>query len=156
MLVALDARGYSPGAVATAVQLAARRRRGIHVLVPITVPTRRRSTPTLPEQERAAQTIIEQARIQGGRRVTGHYEKVRAGQAGRLIVEEAREMRAHGDRACRCRRAGGGSVFGRTLETVLAERPCRVIIETDAGARQRRAGARAPRRAAICAARDAR
>jgi APA family basic amino acid/polyamine antiporter len=27
-------------------------------------------------------------------------------------------------------RAGGGSVFGRTLETVLAERPCRVIIES--------------------------
>jgi APA family basic amino acid/polyamine antiporter len=24
-----------------------------------------------------------------------------------------------------------GAVFGRTLETVLAERPCRVIIQTD-------------------------
>ena len=31
------------------------------------------------------------------------------------------------------RRAGGAgtSVFGRTVETVLAERPCRVIIQSD-------------------------
>jgi APA family basic amino acid/polyamine antiporter len=25
----------------------------------------------------------------------------------------------------------GGTVFGRTVETVLAERPCRVIIQAD-------------------------
>jgi APA family basic amino acid/polyamine antiporter len=29
------------------------------------------------------------------------------------------------------RPGGGGSVFGRTVETVLAERPCRVIIQSD-------------------------
>ena len=28
------------------------------------------------------------------------------------------------------RRVSGYSVFGKTLETVLAERPCRVIIES--------------------------
>jgi APA family basic amino acid/polyamine antiporter len=28
------------------------------------------------------------------------------------------------------KRKASGSLFGRTLETVLAERPCRVIIET--------------------------
>jgi APA family basic amino acid/polyamine antiporter len=28
------------------------------------------------------------------------------------------------------RRIPGTSLFGKTLETVLAERPCRVIIET--------------------------
>ncbi len=33
VLVALDGREYSPGAMATAIKLAARRRRGIHVLV---------------------------------------------------------------------------------------------------------------------------
>ena len=27
-------------------------------------------------------------------------------------------------------RVGGASVFGKTVETVLAERPCRVIIES--------------------------
>ena len=35
----------------------------------------------------------------------------------------------------------GASLFGKTLETVLAERPCRVIIESspDGSQRQRRA-----------------
>ncbi len=28
------------------------------------------------------------------------------------------------------RRINGASLFGKTLETVLAERPCRVIIES--------------------------
>ena len=37
-------------------------------------------------------------------------------------------------------RAGGGALFGRTLETVLAERPCRVIIESVAGAARAGAG----------------
>ena len=30
----------------------------------------------------------------GGRRVSGHWEKVRPGQGGRRIVEEAREIKA--------------------------------------------------------------
>ena len=133
VLVALDPRGYSPGAVATAVRMAARRRRGIHVLVTITVPASAPLDAAMPEQERAAQTIIEQARIQGGRRVTGHYEKVRAGQAGRLIIEEAIELRATAIVMPLPPRQAG-SVFGKTLETVLQDRPCRVIIHTDAAA----------------------
>ena len=28
------------------------------------------------------------------------------------------------------RRVAGGSLFGKTLETVLADRPCRVVIES--------------------------
>jgi APA family basic amino acid/polyamine antiporter len=28
------------------------------------------------------------------------------------------------------RRVAGGSIVGKTIETVLAERPCRVIIES--------------------------
>ncbi len=133
VLLALDPRGYSPGAVAMAVRLAARRRRGIHVLVPITVPASSPLDAAMPEQERAAQSIIEQARIQGGRRVTGHYEKVRAGQAGRLIIEEASELRATAIVMPLPPRQSG-SVFGKTLETVLQDRPCRVIIHTDAAA----------------------
>ncbi len=75
----------------------------------------------LPEQDLAAKGIIEQARIQGGRRVTGHVERVRAGQAGRMIVDEAREMRARAIVMPLPRRTGT-TVFGKTLETVLAER----------------------------------
>jgi APA family basic amino acid/polyamine antiporter len=32
-------------------------------------------------------------------------------------------------------RSGGGTLFGRTLETVLTERPCRIIIESQPGGR---------------------
>jgi basic amino acid/polyamine antiporter, APA family len=43
------------------------------------------------------------------------------------------------------RRVDGASLFGKTLETVLTERPCRVIIEsspdgTRGGRRQARVG----------------
>jgi len=130
VLLALDGRTFSPGAMATAVKVATRRRKGIHVIVPIVVPTSSPLDADLPEQELAAQEIIEQAKLQGGRRVTGHYQKVRAGQAGRLVVTEAREMSAKVIVMALPPRAGG-AVFGKTVETVLAERPCRVIIQHD-------------------------
>jgi basic amino acid/polyamine antiporter, APA family len=85
----------------------------------------------LPEQEAAANSLIEQARVQGGRRVTGHWEKVRGGQAGRRIIEEAEDMRATAIVMGLPRRVAGASLFGKTLETVLADRPCRVVIETN-------------------------
>ena len=135
VLVAFDAMHYVPDAIATAAKLAARRRRGIHVLVTVTVPHSAPIDATLPDQESAAQAIIEQAKLQGGRRVSGHVEKVRAGQTGRLIVNEAREMRAAAV-VMPVPAKRGGVIFGPTLETVLAERPCRVIIESapDGGA----------------------
>ncbi len=147
ILVAFDGDRFYPQAVATAAKLAARRRRGIHVLVTITVPASSPLDAELPEQELAATAVIEQARIQGGRRVTGHIERVRAGQAGRTIVEEAREMRARAIVMPLPRRAGP-SVFGKTLETVLAERPCRVIIESESGDDPARARALALARSA--------
>ena len=116
--------------IATAAKLAARRRRGIHVLVTITVPNALGLDAGMPEAEAAADSIVEQARLQGGRRVTGHWEKVRAGQQGRRIIEEARAMRAAAVVLALPRRVAGASVFGKTLETVLADRPCRVIIES--------------------------
>src|SRR5204863_353619 len=82
ILVAFDGNYYFPQAVATAAKLAARRRRGIHVLVTLTVPASAPLNADLPEQELAARAIIEQARTQGGRRVTGHVERVRTGQGG--------------------------------------------------------------------------
>ncbi|HVW18751.1 MAG TPA: universal stress protein [Solirubrobacteraceae bacterium] len=135
ILVAFDGDRYYPQAVATAIKLATARRRGVHVLVTLTVPSSSPIDADLPEQTIAANAIIEQARIQGGRRVTGHVERVRAGQAGRTIVGEAREMRARAIVMPMPRRTGT-SLFGKALETVLADRPCRVIIEsepTDAG-----------------------
>src|SRR5215217_3035891 len=116
--------------IATAAKLAARKRRGIHVLVTITVPNSLMIDAPMPEAEAAADSIIDQARLQGGGRVSGHWEKVRAGQAGRRIIEEAQDMRAAAVVMTLPRRISGQSVFGNTIETVLAERPCRVIIES--------------------------
>jgi basic amino acid/polyamine antiporter, APA family len=133
---------YEEQMLATAVKLAARKRRGIHVLVTITVPNSLQISASMPEAEAAADSIIEQARLQGGGRVSGHWEKVRAGQAGRRIIEEAQDMRAAAVVMGLPRRIAGSSVFGKTLETVLAERPCRVIIESQPPARPQRARAR--------------
>jgi APA family basic amino acid/polyamine antiporter len=38
-------------------------------------------------------------------------------------------------------RRAGMSLFGKTLETVLAERPCRVIIESSRGLETKRRAA---------------
>ena len=102
------------------------------MLVTITVPNSLPITAPLEDAENDAQSIIEQARVEGGRRVTGHWEKVRAGQSGRRIIEEAVDMRAAAVVVGLPRRIDGASLFGKTLETVLAERPCRVIIESSA------------------------
>ncbi|MBA2794483.1 MAG: universal stress protein, partial [Thermoleophilaceae bacterium] len=133
VLVAFEDDQYSSEAVAMAVRLAARRRRGIHILVTITVPASSPIEAAMPEAEERALATIGSARVLGGRRVTGHYEKARRGEAGRRIVEEAREIRARAIVMSLPPRRTGASLFGRTLETVLAERPCRVIIDSSLG-----------------------
>jgi basic amino acid/polyamine antiporter, APA family len=141
VLVAFEDSHFSSEAIATAVRLAARRRRGIHVLVTITVPPNSPIDAELPEQEARAASLIDRARVRGGRRVTGHWEKVRPGQAGRRIVEEARDIRARAIVMSLPPRRTGASLFGRTLETVLAERPARVIIVSSRGIDERRKAA---------------
>ena len=130
VLVALEPPSYSPASVATAIRLAARRRRGIHILVPIPVPSSAPIDAEMPEQEERAQAMIEQARLQGGRLVTGRWIKVRAGQAGGMIVQEAIDLRAKAIVLALPRRQGG-NIFDKAIETVLRERPCRVIIQSD-------------------------
>jgi APA family basic amino acid/polyamine antiporter len=133
VLVAFEDGHFSPEAVSTAARLAATRRRGIHVLVTITVPPNSPIDAPLPDMESRAASLIDSARVQGGRRVTGHWEKVRPGGAGRRIVEEAREIRARALVMSLPPRRAGASLFGKTLETVLSERPCRVIIDSSRG-----------------------
>jgi APA family basic amino acid/polyamine antiporter len=133
VLVAFEDGNYSPDAVAIAARLAARRRRGIHVLVTITVPPNSPIDAVMPEQEAKAASVIDSARVRGGRRVTGHWEKVRPGQGGRRIVEEARDIHARAIVMSLPARRAGKSLFGKSLETVLAERPCRVIIDSSRG-----------------------
>ena len=130
VLVHFGESGYDDQVLGTARKLAVRKRRGIHVLVTITVPNSMEIDAPMPEQEEIAQSIIEEAKVAGGGRVSGHVERVRAGQAGRRIVEDAVDMRAAAIVMPLPRRVDGASLFGKTLETVLTERPCRVIIES--------------------------
>ncbi len=130
--------GFDERLLATASKLAARRRHGIHVLVSIPVPYSETLDASMPDAERLADSIVEQARVQGGRRVTGHWEKVRAGQAGRRIIEEAQDMRATAIVVGLPQRVAGASLFGKTLETILADRPCRVVIESSPAVGRRR------------------
>jgi APA family basic amino acid/polyamine antiporter len=136
VLVAFEEEPFSEEAVATAVQLAARRRRGIHVLAIVNVPNHLPLDAPLEERESEAQSKIERAKLIGGMRVTGSVQRVRPGQGGQAIVEEARAIKAAAI-VMPLRYRNGTPLYGRTLQHVLAERPCRVIVSAQPGERPR-------------------
>jgi basic amino acid/polyamine antiporter, APA family len=139
VLVAFDdEEPFSEEAVATATRLAARRRRGIHVLAIVNVPTHLPLDAPIEEKESQAQSKIEQAKLIGGMRVTGSVQRVRPGQAGQAIVEEARAIKAAAI-VMQLRYRNGTPLYGKTLQHVLAERPCRVIVAASPGERVRAA-----------------
>ena len=122
-----DDEPFSEQTVATAVKLAAKRRRAIHVISAITVPSHLPLDAELGSQEEEAQSKIEQAKLIGGLRVSGHVHRVRPNQAGHSIAEEARELKASA-LVMGLRYRNGAPLYGKTLQTVLAERPTRVIV----------------------------
>ncbi len=122
-----DEDPFSEEAVATAKALAARRRRAIHVLSTVTVPANLPLDTELDGNALAARSKIEQAKLIAGQRVSGHIEPIRLGQAGKTIVEEAKAINAAAI-VMPLRYRGGAPLYGKTLQTVLAKRPCRVII----------------------------
>ena len=126
---------FSEEMVATAVKLASKRRRGIHVHSMLTVPTNLPLDADLPEKEEHAQSKIEQAKLIGGRRVTGHVGRVRPGQAGYEISDEARLAKAAAV-VVGLRYRNGVPLYDKTLQTVLGERPCRVIVVSERDAQQ--------------------
>jgi APA family basic amino acid/polyamine antiporter len=146
VLVAFEDDPFSEEMVATADRLAARRRRGIHVLSLINVPTHLPLDAPLEAEESAAQSKIERAKLICGMRVTGHVDRVRPGQAGHFIAEEARDIKAAAV-VVQLTYRNGTPLYGKTLEAVLAERPCRVIVVAEPEAA--RDGAGAPRRVPV-------
>jgi APA family basic amino acid/polyamine antiporter len=134
VLVAFEDDVYSDEAVATAVRLAALRRRGIHVIAIVEVPTNLPADAVLEAEESEAQSKVERAKLIGGMRVTGHTERVRPGQAGQAIIDEARDIRAAAI-VMPLRYPNGKPLYGRTLQTVLAKRPTRVIVAAQPGAK---------------------
>lgn len=129
VLVVFENSEYSSEAVSTAVKLASRKKRGVHVLVLITVPANAPISADLPEAQARAKASIDRARKLGGRRVNGHWEKVRSGEGGRRIVTEATQVSARAIVMPLSRR--GTQLFPRSVQTVLSERPCRVILVTE-------------------------
>ncbi|HWM55568.1 MAG TPA: APC family permease [Solirubrobacterales bacterium] len=125
-----DDQPFSEQMVATAVKLASQRRRGIHVHSMLTVPTHLPLDAKLPEREEEARRKIEQAKLIGGQRVTGHVERVRPEQAGYSISDEA----AGSDAAAivvGMQFRNGRPRYDKTLQTVLGERPCWVIVVSE-------------------------
>jgi basic amino acid/polyamine antiporter, APA family len=125
-----DDEDFSPEMVATAAKLASKRRRGIHVHSMMTVPTNLPLGAEMPEREAEAQRRIEEAKLIGGQRVTGHVARVRPGQAGYSVSEEAAEIKAAAI-VVGLRYRNGVPQYDKTLQTVLSERPCRVIVVSD-------------------------
>lgn len=125
-----DGEPFSEEMVATAVKLASKRRRGIHVHSMLTVPTHLPLDAEMDRPEEAALSKIEQAKLIGGQRVSGHVERVRPGQAGYSIAEEARMIEAAAI-VVGLRYRNGTPLYDKTLQTVLGERPCRVLVVSD-------------------------
>jgi APA family basic amino acid/polyamine antiporter len=128
VLIAFDEDDpFSEETVATAKALAARRRRAIHVIALVHVPSHLPLDAELNGGESAARSKLEQAKLICGQRVSGSIEHVRLGQAGKAIVEEAKAIDAAAI-VMPLRYRDGAPLYGKTLQTVLAKRPCRVII----------------------------
>jgi APA family basic amino acid/polyamine antiporter len=130
VLVAFEEEPFSPETVATAARLAARRARGIHVISLINVPTNLPLDAELDGDASDAQSKIEQAKLVGGLRVTGHTLRVRPGQGGRAICKEAHAINAEAI-VMQLRYRNGQPLYGRSLQAVLADRPGRVIVVAD-------------------------
>ncbi|MGH2906980.1 MAG: APC family permease [Solirubrobacterales bacterium] len=130
VLVMFEEACFSRQVIETAVKLSARRKRAIHVIVTIEIPWNTPPGILPPAQAARAAESIERARQIGGRRVSGHVEAVRPGEAGRRVIDTANEMNARAVVAA-LNRKEEASLFPRSVQAILAERPCRVILVTE-------------------------
>jgi basic amino acid/polyamine antiporter, APA family len=96
----------------------------------MTVPTNLPLKAGMPDREAEAQRKIEEAKLIGGQRVTGHVSRVRPGQAGYAVADEAAEIKAEAIVVGLSYR-NGVPLYDKTLQTILGERPCRVIVVSD-------------------------
>src|ERR1700753_2664974 len=125
-----DDESFSPEMVATPLKLASKRRRGIHVHSMMTVPTDLPLDADLPDAEAEAQSRIEEAKLIGGARVPGHVARVRPGQSGYSVSQEAEEIKAAAI-IVGLRYRSNVPQYDKMLQTILGERPCRVIVVSE-------------------------
>ncbi|MFM9045368.1 MAG: APC family permease [Solirubrobacterales bacterium] len=125
--------GLRPGEVlsdeliTTALALTSQTRRAIHVAPLLTVPADLPLDAALAEAEEAAQNEIERGRIEAGLRVTGKVVRVREGEEGYSLDRLARSLEAEAV-IVDLPTSHGVPVYDRVLRTLLAKRPCRVIV----------------------------
>jgi APA family basic amino acid/polyamine antiporter len=130
ILVPFEDDPFSENTVATAVRLASRKRRGIHIVSMLNVPPHLPIDAPLPRQQEKAQAKIERAKLIGGMRVTGHVQRIRPGQAPKTIIEEAEQIKASAI-VMQLTYRNGTPLYGKTLQGVLGHRPCRVLVAAD-------------------------
>ena len=130
VLVPFEDDPFSELTIGTATRLAARKRRGIHVISLLNVPANLPLDAALPRQQEKAQAKIERAKLIGGQRVTGHVLRIRPGQAPKAIVEEAQSIKASAI-VMQLTYRSGVPLYGKTLQGVLGNRPCRVLVAAD-------------------------
>jgi APA family basic amino acid/polyamine antiporter len=123
---------FSEDMMAAATRLTSQKRRAIHLVALLTVPNSRALDSPMPEEEKAAQGKIERAKLIAGMRVSGEVARVRPGEEGYFLAEQAEKSNAEA-LVMGMRRRAGKPVYGKALETVLRERPCRVIVVSEGG-----------------------
>jgi nucleotide-binding universal stress UspA family protein len=121
----------SEEALVAAARLAAERRARIAIIHVLEVPLSLPLDELMPEQEDAAIDLLEEARaLVEAYGVRAFTRLVRARRPGPAIVEEAVRRQAElivvGARRRLAR--GRAPIFGRTVDYVLKESPCRVLL----------------------------
>ena len=121
---------FSEELMATAARLTSDRRRGIHLTALLTVPRHLPLDSAMVEEEGEAQSKIERAKLMAGARVSGRVERTRPGQEGYFLARQAKETHAEA-LVIGLQSRDGVPQYSKTLETVLRERPCRVIVVSE-------------------------
>jgi APA family basic amino acid/polyamine antiporter len=137
ILVPVVRSGETEEALVAAARLASERRATVVVMTVVEIPLELPLDARMPEEEAAAEELLDDAQAlvesYGVRTIT---RLVRARRAGPAIVEEAARRNAELIVLGAPRRAMGGRrrLFGGTVDYVLREAPCRVLIASGAKA----------------------
>jgi basic amino acid/polyamine antiporter, APA family len=132
VLLVFEDGQFSEELVATAKALGPSRRRAIHVLSLVNVPTQFPIDAALPEADKEAQSVIERAKLICGQRVSGEIRHVRPGQGGAAVVEKAQQIDAAAI-LMPIRYRDGQPLLSQSVRYVLANRPTRVIVGAHPG-----------------------
>jgi APA family basic amino acid/polyamine antiporter len=131
ILVPIVEGAESIEAVNLAVRLASERRTRIVAMRVIVVPLELPLDTELPEDERRAELLLDQARDLGELYGVTVLERLaRARNAGRAIVAEAgrRQSEIVVLGSPRGTHSGRSAIFGKTVDYVLKNAPCRVMV----------------------------